>query len=84
MSLFSTGRVRYSHVECDFNMHECEFYSQIVIYTRRVLFPNAECDFHVNLCDFDMHECDYDTHEYDFYTKNVISTDKTCLQHTQV
>jgi hypothetical protein len=60
--------MRFSDAEWDLNMHENGFdtheydwFTQSVIYSRKMCFLHA-------VCDFDMRGYEFDTHEYDSYT----------------
>jgi hypothetical protein len=61
--------MRFSDAEWDLNMHENGFdtmidydwFTQSVIYSRKMCFLHAECVF-------DMRGYEFDTHEYDSYT----------------
>jgi hypothetical protein len=63
-SLISTRRVEFPHAECNFNTHECDFYTQCD-------YDTHECDYK---CDFNTNDCDYDMQKINFYTQSTIFT----------
>jgi hypothetical protein len=74
------GRVRYTHVQYDFNTHECDVYTQNVIskfmsvifiqksmnMTRTNVISSGRVQYSHAECDFNTHECDVHVHECDF------------------
>jgi hypothetical protein len=88
MSVIFERKVWLQHASVWFIHVECDFHTQSVISTRRVLFPHAVWFWHAQMslrhlqlwflhaeCDVDTHECDYDTHDCDYDTH-------TCQNHT--
>jgi hypothetical protein len=74
---FHTQECNFWHLRGDYDMLECDLYTQNVIFIwhSRVwcLHKNkhAECNFYTQ-CDFDRLECDSNTHECDFNSQRVI------------
>jgi hypothetical protein len=58
-------------------MHECDFYTQSVIF-------HAECGFHSHESSFDTYPFVYDTHECGLYTQSIISIRIVILTRTNV
>jgi hypothetical protein len=47
---FDSHKCNFDTHESDLNTHKNDFYTQSVIYTRRVRFPYAQCDCTRKVC----------------------------------